>query len=54
MPLESGGSSEVIKHNIEILRKEGYSIKQAAAIAYRKAGKHKDYKKKHQDGNSGS
>lgn len=38
MPLQSGPSKEVVQANIEKLIREGYEPKQAAAIAYSKAG----------------
>ena len=38
MPLKEGSSQAVISENIRRLIKEGYPPKQAAAIAYRKAG----------------
>jgi hypothetical protein len=38
MPLKQGSSRAVISENIRVLIKEGYPPKQAAAIAYRKAG----------------
>lgn len=38
-PLESGSSQKVISRNIRRLVKEGRPVKQAAAIAYKKAGK---------------
>lgn len=39
MPLEKGSSQEVISKNIEELIKSGHSKEQAAAIAYKEAGK---------------
>lgn len=39
MPLLTGSSENVISKNIEELRNSGYGEKQAAAIAYHKAGK---------------
>lgn len=41
MPLKKGSSQETISSNIAKLRREGYSKDQAAAIAYKKAGKSK-------------
>ena len=45
MPLVSGKSKRAIAVNIGRLVHEGYSPKQAAAIAYRKAGKRRKRKK---------
>lgn len=39
MPLKRGSSRKVISQNISKLRREGYPPDQAAAIAYRLAGK---------------
>ena len=39
MPLLPGKSDKIVKYNIRRLAKEGYRIKQAAAIAYSKAGR---------------
>lgn len=39
MPLLKGSSQKVISANIRRLRHEGYPAKQAAAIAYDKAGR---------------
>jgi hypothetical protein len=41
MPLKKGKSQKVISENIAELRRSGYPAKQAAAIAYDKAGKSK-------------
>ena len=39
MPLKKGSSKKVISENIRAERRAGKSAAQAAAIAYRKAGK---------------
>jgi hypothetical protein len=44
-PLKKGKSREVISENIRELIKSGYPQKQAAAIAYDKAGKKKRKKR---------
>jgi hypothetical protein len=41
MPLKKGKSKEDVQKNIEKLIEEGYDPKQAAAIAYERAGKFK-------------
>lgn len=41
MPLKTGSSDKTISHNIAKLIDEGYAPKQAAAIAYSKAGRSK-------------
>jgi len=46
MPLKRGSSRQTIQTNIETLISEGYDPKQAAAIAYDKAGKAKGKSKK--------
>ncbi len=46
MPLKEGSSNEVISANISELVRSGRPIKQARAIAMRKAGKSKHGKKK--------
>jgi hypothetical protein len=45
MPLKKGSSNETIEANVKKLMDEGYSQKQALAIAYNKAGKSKKGKK---------
>lgn len=41
MPLRKGRSKKTISHNIREMVKAGYPVKQAAAAAYKKAGKYK-------------
>ena len=45
MPLKKGKNPQAIYCNISKLRKEGYGIKQATAIALEMAGKKKKTKK---------
>lgn len=45
MPLKKGSSDEVVSANIKTLRDEGYSQKQAVAIAMSEAKKTKVKKK---------
>ena len=45
MPLKKGKNPQAIYSNISKLRKEGYGIKQATAIALEMAGKKKKTKK---------
>ncbi len=45
MPLKKGSSRKTIGRNIGELRHSGYPAKQAAAIAYKKAGKSRKTKK---------
>lgn len=44
MPLKAGKSKATIASNIHEMVKAGYPVKQAAAAAYRKAGKSKKKK----------
>ena len=46
MPLKRGNSKKTISINMQKLIKEGYSKKQAAAIAYERADKSKKKAKK--------
>ena len=46
MPLKKGKNPRAIYSNISKLRKEGYGIKQATAIALEMAGKKKKAKRK--------
>lgn len=46
MPLKRGRSRKVISSNIGELRRSGYPAKQAAAIAYKKAGKSRRKRKR--------
>ena len=45
MPLKRGKSRKVISANIAMLKREGRPTKQAAAIAYRVAGRSKKRRK---------
>lgn len=45
MPLKKGSSKRTVSRNIAELKKSGYGSQQAAAIAYKKAGKSKRQKK---------
>jgi biotin operon repressor len=45
MPLRKGKSQKTISKNIRTLVKEGRPVKQAAAIAYKTAGKARGSKK---------
>lgn len=44
MPLKEGSSKKAIKQNIKTEMRHGKGVKQAAAIAYSKAGKSKKKK----------
>ena len=46
MPLKRGASKTIISANIKQLIQEGFSQKQAVAIAHKKAGKTTSRKKK--------
>ena len=46
MPLRKGSSNAVVGHNIGKLISEGYSSKQAQAIAFKKAGRSTGGRKK--------
>lgn len=46
MPLKKGKAKKTISSNIGELVNSGYPVKQAAAIAYSKAGKSRKGKKK--------
>lgn len=46
MPLKKGSSQRVISQNIAAEVRHGKSVKQAAAIAYAKAGKSRKRRKK--------
>ena len=46
MPLKKGSSKKTISKNIEELVRSGRPVKQAAAIAYDKAGKSRGKKKR--------
>lgn len=52
MPLKKGKSKKTIGENIAELLRSGRDKKQAAAIAYKKAGKGKKYDKYKTDGES--
>lgn len=45
MPIKSGSSKKTISTNIRTLVREGKPVKQAAAIAYSKAGKSRGRKR---------
>ena len=46
MPLMKGSSNSVVGENIRMLRREGYSQRQAIAIALNRAGKSQKHQKK--------
>lgn len=50
MPLKRGSSDKTVGENIAELKDKGYDTRQAAAIAYSKAGKPKKKKKKKKSG----
>lgn len=46
MPMKRGSSKKTISANIEEMVKSGHPVKQAAAAAYKKAGKYSKPKKR--------